>query len=156
VATGTYHVVKNGSVTCDHPSGQSDVLSLELDKYVDLSDYRGCANLAISLGENHLKINKYRVSTSSGSSDLDSLLLKRDLAAGHRPAPVVYHRVHSDLLHKISEDLKNTKMNISMFSEMPLSPPSLGWATLSNTGALCFVFLILLAFTLAVLRKAFC
>jgi hypothetical protein len=47
-------------------------------------------------------------------------------------------------------------MNMSMFAEMPLSPPTLGWATLSNTGVLCVVFLVLMAFTAAVIRKAFC
>jgi hypothetical protein len=156
VATRSYHVVKSGSITCEYPTSQINVLSLNVSSYIDLSVYRGCANLAISLGESNLKITSYRVSTASGSSDLDSLLLRRDLSAGHRPAPVVNPGVHSGLLHKISEDLKNTKVNISLFSEMPLSPPTLGWTTLSNTGVLCFVFLVLMAFTIAVLRKAFC
>jgi hypothetical protein len=156
VANKNYHVLQSGNVTCDSPTGQTSVLTLSSDSYVNLSKYRGCANLAISLGESNLKVTSYRVSTISGPSELDSLLLRRDLSAGHRPAPVFDPGMHSGLLHKISEDLRHTKLNMSMFAEMPLSPPTLGWATLSNTSVLCFVLLVLMAFTIAVLRKAFC
>lgn len=97
------------------------------------------------------------MSTSGAKDDVDLLLLKRQFSDGaHVSPPRAPSHNPSALIKRIGEDLSVAKQNLSMFAELPISPPLMGWTTIGNTSLLVVVMFIVLTFVVIIFRKAFC